>query len=118
MNREEAISELRSIADDGNEMTPLAKVVRKAFNTAAMMRDEGMSRRVETAVEALFWGQMDRPTRILICEGEHPAELNLDAVQGSMTLLADADEAYAFSGDKATVLKHRDRAPEDVHVTI
>jgi hypothetical protein len=32
--------------------------------------------------------------------------------------LADADEAYAFSGDKATVLKHRDRAPEDVHVTI
>lgn len=49
-----------------------------------------------------------RQQRILIVEAEHPAEMNVNAVQGSMTLLADADEAYAFSGDKAVCLKHRE----------
>lgn len=50
----------------------------------------------------------EQQRRILIVEGSHPAELNLGAVQGSMSLLADADEAYAFSGDKAVCIKHRD----------
>lgn len=50
----------------------------------------------------------ERQQRILIVEAEHPAELNVGAVQGSMSLLADADEAYAFSGDKAACIKHRD----------
>lgn len=49
----------------------------------------------------------ERQQRILIVEARHPAEMNENAVQGSMTLLADADEAYAFFGDKAVCLKHR-----------
>jgi hypothetical protein len=49
-----------------------------------------------------------RQQRILICEAEHPAEMNIGAVQGSKNLLADADEAYAFSGDKAVCIKHRE----------
>lgn len=51
----------------------------------------------------------ERQERVLIVEAEHPAEMNVNAVQGSMSLLADADRAYVFSGDKAAVLKDRDR---------
>jgi hypothetical protein len=60
----------------------------------------------------------ERQQRILIVEAEHPAEMNVNAVQGSMTLLADADEAYVFCEDKATALKHRHFAPEDMAVAI
>lgn len=64
-----------------------------------------------------------RPRRILLLEvpdndiplGDVRAG---EAVQGSMSLLGDADEAFVFRGDKAAVLKHRDRAPDDVHVAI
>lgn len=59
-----------------------------------------------------------RQQRVLIVEAEHPAEMNVDAVQGSMSLLADADEAYVFFGDKGATLKNRDFAPEDVAVAI
>jgi hypothetical protein len=53
-------------------------------------------------------GPTERQRRILIVEATHPAEMNINAVQGSMMLLADADEAYVFHGDKAMALKHRD----------
>jgi hypothetical protein len=64
-----------------------------------------------------------RPRRILLLEArDDDTPLDeikpLDAVQGSVELVADADEAFVFRGDKAVVLKHRDRAPEDVHVAI
>lgn len=51
---------------------------------------------------------VERQRRVLIMEGEHPAELNLDMVKGSCQLVADSDEVYAFAGDKAACLKHRD----------
>lgn len=51
----------------------------------------------------------ERQERVLIVEADHPAEMNVNAVQGSMSLLADADRAYVFSGDKGAVLKDRDR---------
>lgn len=63
-----------------------------------------------------------RPLRVLLLEapeGAEPAEVEPgEAVQGSMELLADADEAYVFRGDRVVALKHRDREPEDVHVAI
>lgn len=126
MTREEAIEEIKGIAHQTD--LPLPKLIRSAFTTAGMMRDEGMSRRVEEAVAVLVFGpSMQRPTGVLICEAPIEGELAetpLDqlfpnqAVQGSLALLADADEAYVFRGDKAATLKHRDRAPEDVHVAI
>lgn len=69
--------------------------------------------------------QWERPTRVLICEAPEDFEGDLGdiaadyAIQGSLMLLADADEAYVFKGDKAAALKHRDRGvPSEVHVAI
>jgi hypothetical protein len=52
--RDAAIAKLRGIAHDPDGELSIPKVIRHAFQTAAMLRDEGMSIEVETAVEVLL----------------------------------------------------------------
>lgn len=54
--RDSAEAKLRGIANDQDGDLP--KVIRGAFQVAAMMRDEGMSKEVETAVEVLIAGDV------------------------------------------------------------
>lgn len=60
MTREEALNELRSIAGvsdrdaESIEQVPVPRLTRLAYQTAAMLRDEGMSKRVEDAVKRLL----------------------------------------------------------------
>lgn len=66
---------------------------------------------------------MGRPTRVLLLEApdnDKPLEefKGDEVVQGSMMLLADADEVYIFREDKAVAWKHRDKFQEDVHVAV
>jgi hypothetical protein len=64
----------------------------------------------------------ERQQRILIAEAAEESHLDSDypmtAVQGSFSLLADADEAYVFHGDRAVCIKHRAFAPFQATVTI
>jgi len=59
MTHEEALNELRSVAGvsdaDSQAITdvPIPKLTRLAYQTAAMLRDEGMTQRVEVAIGVL-----------------------------------------------------------------
>jgi hypothetical protein len=52
--RDAAIAKLRGIAHDSDGELSIPKAIRHAFQTAAMLRDEGMSIEVETAIEVLL----------------------------------------------------------------
>lgn len=78
---------------------------------------------VAAAVLTEVGRKWNRPTFILLCEAEDDStplsEVGIgDAVQGSLSLAADADEVYVFRGREAVTLKHRDFEPQNVHVAV